>query len=207
MTLPSQTPVVVTRIQNRRGTQTQFEALYPAGYAGVGGYGDPNFPGFDESNYPNVLLAGEIALITDSRRVFVGNTNGEYLELQSSSSDSNIEILPLTIPLVNTAGNYVVIPQLDISATPFLQILYSVSDSGSTDPNAIGADFSASGTMMVTSIANSAGLTNNMTEINVNGGLLTFIAVYESGNIRIKYKHDFPTTLYLSVGTIRWISI
>jgi hypothetical protein len=72
-------PVTVTRIQNRRGTQDQFDDLYPPGYDGTGGFG--SVVGFNITNYPGVLLSGEIALCTDSRRVFLGNINGEYLEL------------------------------------------------------------------------------------------------------------------------------
>jgi hypothetical protein len=36
---------------------------------------------YDISSYPGVLLPGELALTTDTRRVFIGNINGEYLEL------------------------------------------------------------------------------------------------------------------------------
>lgn len=71
-------PVVVSRIQSRRGTQAQFDALYPLGYSGIGGYG--SLPGFNSTNYPNVLMPGELALCTDTRRVFLGNLNAEYLE-------------------------------------------------------------------------------------------------------------------------------
>jgi hypothetical protein len=72
-------PVVVSRIQNRRGLQTQFDELYPPGYLGVGGYG--SIVNFTPENFPNVLLPGEIVLCTDTRKVFIGNVNGEYLQL------------------------------------------------------------------------------------------------------------------------------
>jgi hypothetical protein len=74
-------PVVVSRIQHRRGLQTQFDELYPLGYVGVGGYNAPAFPDFTPLNYPNVLLPGEMVLCTDTRRVYMGNINGEYLQL------------------------------------------------------------------------------------------------------------------------------
>ena len=72
-------PVVVSRIQNRRGTQVQFDALYPVGYTGIGGYG--SLPGFNVTNFPDVLLPGELAFCTDTRRLFIGNINGEYTEV------------------------------------------------------------------------------------------------------------------------------
>lgn len=64
------TPVVVSRIQNRRGTQADFDNLYPPGYTGTGG-----------AIGPDILQPGELALCTDTRRVFIGNINGEYIEL------------------------------------------------------------------------------------------------------------------------------
>ena len=159
------TPVVVSRIQNRRGTQSQFNGsyvppgpgpIYPTGYNGIGGFGSVSGPliattstsgtgsvatvsfaaatylenspigssvtitgvtpvgyngiwtvtassgtsvsfasattgvqtvagtitrPYNSINYPSVLLAGELALCTDSGRVFMGNINGEYLEI------------------------------------------------------------------------------------------------------------------------------
>lgn len=76
------TPVVVTRIQNRRGTQDQFDALYPLYYTGTGGFG--SIPGFNMSTYPNVLSPGEVALCIDTRKTFLGNINGTYVELAST---------------------------------------------------------------------------------------------------------------------------
>jgi len=66
-------PVTVSRIQNRRGTQAQFNALYPPGYTGTGPV--------NINLYPNILMPGELALCTDTRRVFLGNLSGEYIEL------------------------------------------------------------------------------------------------------------------------------
>ena len=68
--MSSGTPVVVTRIQNRRGTQAQFDALYPNGQPGTG---------------PNILQPGELALVTDSPgKVYIGNINGTYFEIGTS---------------------------------------------------------------------------------------------------------------------------
>lgn len=75
-------PVVVSRIQHRRGLQEQFNgtnAIYPKDYNGIGGYGSS--VDFTPEKYPNVLLPGEMVLCTDTRRVYMGNINGEYLQL------------------------------------------------------------------------------------------------------------------------------
>ncbi len=175
------TPVTVTRIQNRRGTQAQFETLYPQGYQGTGGFGDPVWstqpvlissvvatgttitvsiisaylmppyntllvpgsaivvsgvtpsiyndtytissidtvtsPGFTLincasiltgsadpdtgsfylpfviENYQGVLLPGEIALCTDSRRMFIGNLNGEYIDVSVSDKTTSTYVV------------------------------------------------------------------------------------------------------------------
>ena len=205
MTLPSQTPVVVTRIQNRRGTQTQFDALYPPGY-GNQGYG--NFPGFDESSYPNVLLPGELALITDKRRLYIGNINGQYIEIVVGS-ESSIDLQPVVSSLNNTAGNYVVIQELEVDPISFQQIFYSINDSASFDPNATGTNFSAAGILTVTATSSVATLNNTMTEENTTSSQISFIAEYSNDltKINILYNHDFPGTLRFYTGTIRWISI
>lgn len=83
-------PVVISRIQNRRGTQAQFDNLYPPGYTGVGGFG--SIVGFNITNYPNVLSAGEIALCTDTRRTFIGNLNGEYIELGAGGGGGSLSV-------------------------------------------------------------------------------------------------------------------
>ena len=68
------TPVVVSRIQNRRGTQAQFDALYPEGQPGFG---------------PDILQPGEIALITDPPgKVYIGSLNGTYFEIGVSSNNT-----------------------------------------------------------------------------------------------------------------------
>lgn len=209
MTLPSQTPVVVTRIQNRRGTQDQFNALYPVGYTGIGGYGDINFPGFNETNYPNVLLPGELALCTDSRRIFIGNINGEYIELEISFTGSSIDLAPVIVSLPPTLGNYLPVPSLEIDPTAFQQIFYSITDSASNDANAVGTDFSASGILTVTATSTTALVNNTMAEENTTSSQITFVAEYNGdfSKINILYNHDFPGDLVFSTGTVRWISL
>lgn len=79
------TPVLVSRIQNRRGTQAQFDALYPPGYTGVGGYNDSGTydPKKDSSLIPINVLSGDGSKITmkvstasipSNKNVFVGST-------------------------------------------------------------------------------------------------------------------------------------
>ena len=68
------TPIVVSRIQNRRGLQADFNSLYPSGQPGTG---------------PSVLQPGEIALCTDTGNVYIGTTisgvNGYYIEISGST--------------------------------------------------------------------------------------------------------------------------
>ena len=86
------TPVVVSRIQNRRGFQTDFNNLYPSGQPGTG---------------PNVLQPGELALCTDTGRVFMGTVvngiNGYYIELTAGGGGSlppgALELTPVVVSL------------------------------------------------------------------------------------------------------------
>ena len=136
-------PVVVSRIQNRRGTQAQFNALYPSGYNGVGGV--------DILVYPNILLPGELALCTDSRKVFLGNLSGEYVELAEMSASGEV-LAPLTWTL-NPSLSFTAIPGLDFDTTPFFQIVYSITDSAAPDWNTIGTNFSKNGQLDITAAA------------------------------------------------------
>lgn len=207
MSLPSQTPVVVTRIQNRRGTQDQFDALYPVGYLGVGGFGDPDFPGFNEANYPNVLLPGELALCTDSRRAFIGNINGEYAEISLNlGPESEIVLSPVKFSLVPSATYQTT--GITYDRSPFFQILYNISDT-SIDPvpTDTGVNYSSSGTMTISSTTGQTLLQNSMTEIEVVPAGLSFVSVYNGNSVEVHYKHNFPGTLNLYTATIRWISI
>lgn len=114
-------PVVVTRIQNRRGTQAQFDALYPPGYTGVGGYG--SIVGFNATNFPDVLLPGEMAFCTDTRNVFLGNVNAEYVQLSAGDS-SNVGV-----PYFIAVGETFIVPlyrqalyAMDIDVEGFLVV-------------------------------------------------------------------------------------
>lgn len=205
-------PVVVSRIQNRRGTQIQFDALYPPGYEGVGGV--------DINLWPNILLPGELALCTDTRRAFIGNLNGEYIELDTQMGDG-IVLDPLVIVLP-PAPTFTVIPELTFAVTPFFTLLYSVTNSLSPDWNTVGSVFSKNGEMKITAVVDfvppppippfppltPVTLTDTGTEINVAlPADISFIAQYDGtlSNIEILYTHDFAGPLTFSSSTIRWI--
>lgn len=97
MPTPLPYPVTVTRIQNRRGTYSQFLALYPIGYNGVGGF--DSVPGYTPTAYPNVLQPGELALCTDNRKMFMGNLNGEYIQVGAGGGGSTG-----TVSSINVTG-------------------------------------------------------------------------------------------------------
>jgi hypothetical protein len=213
-------PVVVSRIQNRRGTQAQFNGangIYPPGYDGIGGFG--SIPGYDIVNYPSVLLPGELALCTDTRRTFLGNINGEFLELTSSTS-TDILLSPLMIELP-PAAIFTVITGLSYIPTPFTKILYDVTDSLSTDWNQVGTSFSRNGQLEITAVAQFSpisnppfpditpvNITDTGTEINrVEPNTITFKAQYDisSTYIDILYMHDFSGNLTFSTSSIKWL--
>jgi hypothetical protein len=211
MTTPSQTPVVVSRIQNRRGIQSQFYALYPPGYTGVGGFDSGSYnPPFNIENYPTVLMPGELALCTDSRNLYMGNINGEYIRLGTIGSGVSLNTLVPVLITLPVASTFTVIPQLSYLATPFATLLYSVTDSISGDWNTVGDNFSKNGQLQITAIASSSAnpvtLTDTGTEINAGSYALSFIAQYSAGNIiDILYKHNFPSSLTFSSTDIKWI--
>jgi hypothetical protein len=207
------TPVVVTRIQNRRGTQAQFDALYPPGYTGIGGFG--SLPGFTLANFPGVLVSGELALVTDTRRMFMGNINGEYIELDSATSLNSIDLLPIVITLP-PAAVFTVIPSLTYAATPFTKILYDITDSVNPDWNIVGTDFSRNGQLEITAVDyflpvwpnEPVTLTDTGTEINlVSPNQISFIAQYDLTQtlIEILYMHDFAGSLTFSSASIKWL--
>jgi len=212
MTEPSQTPVVVSRIQNRRGIQDQFNALYPAGYTGIGGFGSGNYdPAFNIENYPAVLMTGELALCTDSRNLYMGNINGEYVRLGTVGSgvllNTLVPQLRATLPPTST---FTVIPELSYLATPFATFLYSSTDSILNNWNTVGNNFSKNGQLQITAIipaaANPVTLTDTGTEINPGSYTLNFIAQYGVNNyINILYKHNFPSSLTFNSTDIKWI--
>jgi hypothetical protein len=208
MSTPSLAPVVVSRIQNRRGTQTQFSNLYPAGYTGVGGFG--SIVGYNITNFPNVLMPGELALCTDSRRTFIGNTNGEYIELAENVTSGGIVLGPLEIPLP-PAATFTVIPALTYLATPFTDFYYSITDSASPDWNTVGVNFSRSGVLTITAISPTkptpVNLTDTGTELNaLSPDNISFIANYDgtNTNIEISYMHNFPGAVNFNTSSVKW---
>jgi len=205
MSSTSLAPVVVSRIQNRRGTQSQFDGLYPPGYSGVGGYNSGSYnPAFTPTNFPNVLMPGELALCTDSRRTFMGNLNGEFLELAENIAGSGLQLGPLevTLPPVST---FTVIPSLTYLATPFTDFFYSITDSASPDWNTTGVTFSRNGILTITAISTSAVLTETGTEINTQvPNDISFIATLTGTNIQISYMHNFSSNLNFSTSSIQW---
>ena len=211
-------PVVVSRIQNRRGTQAEFDgdiytpggpnSVYPKGYDGVGGYieNGGTYPNFTAVNYPNVLLAGELAFCTNSSRIFLGNEHGAYVEIPIVLG-TGIFLPPLMLTLV-PAVSFTYIPELDYIQTPFFTILYDLTDSLSPDWNSPGTNFSKNGELKITAISSDATLTDIGTEINLTPvpSDISFQAVYNNPNIEIWYKHNFPGNLTFSTSTISWVA-
>lgn len=191
-------PVIVSRIQNRRGTQAEFDALYPPGYTGVGG-----------ATGNRVLQPGEIGLCLDSRRVFIGTLNGEYIEFgkgAGSGSGSGINFDPIIIQLPPTS-EFVEIPELTVVATPMLKIMYSVADTNTDLLGAIGTAYSRVGQLDITSTSARATLSDDYTTVDEDvANILDFRADYSNmdQSIRIKYRHDFPGILTMTSGTISW---
>lgn len=204
------TPVVVTRIQNRRGTQDQFNGvagIYPSGYDGVGGYNPPGSGpiGFTATAYPNVLLPGEIAFCTDSRRIFMGNISGEYVELAlGTGSDGVFTPLSISLPPV---GVMTVIPALTYTQTPFMKLMYSLTDSLSPDWNTLGPTFSRNGWLEITAVSgtSTAVLSDFGTEVNDSApSEIYFEANLSGSNIEISYMHDFAGNITFSTSSFIW---
>ena len=175
---------------------------------------------FNITNYPSVLLPGELALCEDSRRIYMGNLNGEYIQIAELLVDgSNTFLAPLEITLP-PAASFTIIPSLTYSATPFNTMVYSITDSSSLDWNTVGNTFSRNGSLQITATANFAPipnppfpditpvtLTDNGTEINTSiPDEITFMAQYDVTftNIEILYMHDFATSLNFSTSSIMW---
>lgn len=193
------TPVVVSRIQNRRGTQDQFTNLYPPGYEGVGPY--------DTSLYPNILLPGELALCTDSRRIFLGNLNGEYVEISLAISPTDIQLLPLVFDLP-PSPTFVSLPSpgLKYLSTPFFNLLYDVTDAASPDWNTPGTNLTKNGSMQITANATNATLSDTCTEMNnLLPADISFRAVLVGPEVEIQYMHDFAGNVTFSTSSIHWL--
>jgi hypothetical protein len=200
-------PVTVSRIQNRRGTQAQFDALYPPGYTGVGPV--------DINLYPNILMPGELALCTDTRRIFLGNLTGEYVEI-ASVLGGGILLAPFVMQLLPTVvfpapPIFTPIPALNYLATPFFTLLYDVTDSLNPDWNTVGTTFSRNGEMKITATVNtgpgSVSLVDTSSDVNTTLFDISFTADYNGPNIEISYSHDFPGSLTFSSSTILWLPI
>lgn len=207
-------PIVVSRIQNRRGTQAQFDALYPPGYNGIGGA--------DITIWPNILLPGELALCTDSRRVILGNLNGEYIDI--STVESNTTFLISLITELPPVGSYTVIPAFTYFPTPFFNIIYDITDSSnSDDSNVVGPLFSRSGQITITvsdvfvPVAPTAPfppitpvtLMDNSVDVNrTSSSDISFMARYDTATssvIEVLYKHDFTGPIMFSTSSVRWL--
>ncbi len=216
------TPVVVSRIQNRRGTQQQFDgyvyslagpnSVYPLGYDGIDGYG--SFPNFTIQNYPNVLMPGELALCTDSHRIFIGNVDGKFSEILVGLQDTDLTRLRPDViylqptitptPQFTTAPvapyPWVKIDQLTVGTavgsftpTPFLSFLYSVTDSLLGNPSSSGVNFARNGELIITSLATNVTLVDTGTSINIAPDVVSPIqdpltSLYPSGPPDINFK-------------------
>ena len=199
------TPVVVSRIQNRRGLQSQFDALYPPGYNGTGGV--------DILVWPNILLPGELALCTDTRKIFLGNLNGEYVQLAEMVSAGEfltpIEwILPpsaIWTPVTRVIPGPVTI-SLEYTQTPFLNLLYSITDNTSPNWNLLGTNFSKNGELAITAVSTSVSLSDTGTAVNLTPSFdISFKAQFDGSNIQVLYMHDFPGSLTLNTNSITWL--
>ena len=218
-------PVVVSRIQNRRGTQDQFNGLtgiYPNGYDGIGGYNPPGTGpvGYTSSTYPNVLMPGELALCTDSGRVFMGSVNGTYIEITKPiiPISNNITLQPLTLVLIPVAIP-TVIPALSYAATPFFSLLYDITDNLNPDWNLPGTNFSKNGEIQITGVLPAfppipnppfspivpVTLSDTGIEVNTTAFDITFTAQYSGINIEIMYTHNFPGSLIFNTSSIIWL--
>jgi hypothetical protein len=185
-------PVLFSRIQNRRGTQNDFNTLY----IGV----DPILG----STNPALLQPGELAVVTDSENVYIGTIPlGTYFKITSASG-----FIPLQIVLAPVAS-YTTIPALTTTTLlSLLNIDYSVAD---TDLSTIktGITFSRNGELQVTSITTGAAatLTDNSTELNSTAYALSFIAIQSGSTLEIQYKHNFTGNLYFNTVTQVWAAI
>lgn len=275
-------PVIISRIQNRRGTQSQFDNLYPVGYAGTGGFGGFTNPStattgtsgtgtvatvevsflpagivvgtqitvagitptayngtfivtaytsgsvsyaatatgsqivagtitvpYTSINYPNVLMPGELALCTDSRNIFLGNLNGEYLTL-SESSAAGLALTPLVITL-DPVATFTIIPALTYAGTPFSTLFYDITDASGFNWNTVGTNFTRNGQLQISVISDSpnppiATLTDVSTEINnLSPQEIIFEASYNGSNIEILYMSTFTIPLTFSTSTLQWL--
>lgn len=186
------TPVVVSRIQNRRGIQSDFNALYPDGFDG-----SASSPYFADVDPQRALQPGELALCYDTNRLFMGSSpRGTYFEIISGGDP-----VPLEISLQDNfaLGVWSPISGLEFTATPFLTIYYSIQ----TSDNA----FSKNGELIITSVGDQITMTDTGSEINSTVHDINFNAVMINGVILIQYIHDFTVPLIFKTTTLTWSSI
>ena len=225
------THVVVSRIQNRRGTQADFNgfaystsgpnSVYPYNSTGNGYYPSSTDINFTAANYPNVLLPGELSLCTDSGRIFMGNLNGGYTEISqiisagggSSSNSSGDTLQPSSWPLP-PASTFTTITRvvpnslpvlnipLDWSSTPFFIINYSITDNGSADWTTVGNSFSRNGQLKITAINSSAMPVPPSTQ-STNPAPQSPVSLVDTGvEINATPGYDISFNAYYSAGRI-----
>ena len=191
------TPVVISRIQNRRGLQADFDALYPAGQPGTGS---------------DVLQPGELALCTDTGNVYIGtidsNIPGYYILIGSSgapgpTSDISLIAVVSTLPPANV-WTPILAP---INETPFFTILYSLVDVTTTNPNVVGTNFAKNGKLTITSTTSSATLVDDASVINSALFDVNFRVDKIGSAIQLSYMHNFPTPITFSTGSVIWAPI
>ena len=204
--IASTTPVIISRMQNRRGTKSEFLSLYPAGYPGTGG-----------CTNVDVLQPGELALCTDTREMFVGNLNGEYFLINGGSGGGGGSGAPSFTPLLTAlppSSIFVPVPGMAYTTTPFLTVLYSVVDGTGTTANSVGINYAKNGELKITAVNISSSIPSGTVTLVDTGAEINatpqydigFKAVYDTtgANINIYYMHTFPGNLLFSTSTIVW---
>lgn len=207
------TQVVLSRMQNRRGTQAEFDALYISG-----------------APVELQLQPGEVGFCTDTHRLFIGNdipvigNPYTYTEIptagQTVITGSTLEFSPIIISLLPAASwtdvtSLAFTPDATSPHPGLLNIFYTLTELSpllSTD-----VPFTKSGILSVatTTYTSSSAfipvskLTDTGTEINTYLSPqpdISFKAEYSGGTVQIYYKHNFSGSLELSTSTIHWIN-
>jgi hypothetical protein len=208
------------------------DSIYPLGYDGIGGYGSYN--DFNSTNYPNVLLDGELCLCTDTQNIYMGDVNGTYIIIATNISGEIAldNLTPIVWELTST-GVFTLVTRgagipLEYNATPFFDIIYSATDAALINWNLTGPTYGENGTLQVTAVEyftpnipnpnpllpniTPTTLTNTSSVIDKN--LITpinlrFEARYDATHtkIQIYYIHDYAGSLWLSTSTIKWIAL
>lgn len=189
----------ITRFTNRKGTQAQFDALYPRQYNGVGGV--------DLARYPNVLAQGEIGLCTDTCRVFMGTLNGEYIELEADrATTSQVQLQPFVRYLI-PSNTFRPIPGFSFRSVPLMNIEYSVSDSSSSDWTRPGKEYTKNGKLTVSSIDGNVTHLDSAVETSPNYNYdIYFKVVTDSSGLACTmfYRHNYKATLTFSSQSTQW---